>query len=106
MLALSGCGGDAASSGGASTSREGATATAPNTTTKPPSTGAARFHGKARDNYEMAKAVCGAFPAKKVAHDLHLSTAEPARIATAYAHGYRREFRQAVIAGCRAGLRR
>jgi hypothetical protein len=65
-------------------------------------TGAAKFSGQDRSNYEQAEVVCGAFPPKKVARDLGLNvnvhTSEGlVRIAEKYAEGYRPNFRQAVF---------
>jgi hypothetical protein len=67
--------------------------------------GAAKFRGVHRDNYENARAVCGAFPRRKVARDLGLDTSEPGAIAEAYAKGFRPAFRQANFEGCLDGLR-
>lgn len=68
-------------------------------------TGAAKFTGQDRENYELANEVCGTFPPEKIASDLGISvdvnTSEGlVQIAEKYAKDYRPNFRQAVFEGC------
>lgn len=104
---VAGCGDDDAdeAGGGANTAEE-RTAHAE---TKPEPTGAAKFTGQDRRNYEEAKAICSSSPPSKVASDLGLDvdvhTSEGlGRIAEKYAEDYRPNFRQAVFEGCLDGL--
>lgn len=73
-------------------------------------TAADKFTGQDRENYDIAKEVCGAFPPDQVASDLGLSgnrgrTSEDlVTIAEAYAESYRGSSQQAAFAGCLEGL--
>lgn len=99
-LALGACGSD---SNGGGNSNGGGSSAKPS---KPTKTGAAKFTGQHRENYNIAKASCGAFPPAKVARDLGLpASADPVRIAETLAADYRPAFRQAVFEGCLRGLR-
>jgi hypothetical protein len=104
---VGGCGDDDAdeAGGGGKTAEE---RTAP-PEAKPEPTGAAKFTGQDRRNYEDAKFICSGFPPRKLASDLGLDvdvhTSEGlGRIAEAYAADYRPNFRQAVFEGCLDGL--
>lgn len=77
----------------------------PNKKTRNPKTEAAKFTGQDRENYKIAKLVCGAFPRKKVARDLGITTTDPGTIALKYAADYRPINRQATFEGCLAGLK-
>jgi hypothetical protein len=71
---------------------------------KKPKTGAAKWTGQNRENYEIAKFACGAFSRKKVARDLGITSTDPIDLAQKYSEGYRGPFRQAAFEGCLAGL--
>lgn len=77
---------------------------------EPEPTGADKFTGQDRENYETAKEVCGAFPPEQSARDLGLrdnrgrTSEELVEIAERYAEGLRSSFRQAAFEGCLAGL--
>lgn len=81
----------------------------PETTEQTP-TGSDKFTGQDRENYEIAKEVCGAFPAEQSARDLGLTgnrgrtSEELVEIAETYAEGLRPSFRQAAFEGCLDGL--
>jgi hypothetical protein len=111
LALLSGCGDDGSNeTGGGAGAEERAAPSEPEPeTTEQAATGAARFTGQDRRNYDEANAVCGAFPPRKVASDLGLDvdvhTSEGlVRIAEAYAADYGPSFRQAVLEGCLDGL--
>ena len=101
VAAIAGCG------GGSTESASSATATQA-TTSRPDSGYADSERARIdRNNYANAKAVCSAFPARKVARDLGVPEgSDLTTIATAYAHGYRPPFRPPVYRGCLAGLNR
>src|SRR4051812_20028 len=68
-----------------------------------------QFTGQAKENYDVAKVVCGSKPPSGVASDLGLSvdgnTAEElGRIAERYARGYDAANHQAAFEGCLDGL--
>ena len=88
-----------------------ATTTAQPTETKTSSaaTGAAKFSGDDRINYEDAKSVCGDSSPSKLAQDLGVrvnvhSSKGLRRLAERYAADYGPNFRKAVVEGCLAGL--
>lgn len=57
------------------------------------------------DNYEIAKASCGAFPKEQLASEYGLSSsADEFEIAEAYSHEYVGRFQQANFEGCLAGM--
>jgi hypothetical protein len=57
------------------------------------------------DNYEIAKAACGAFPKEKLASEYGLpSSADEFEIAEAYSHEFVGRFQQANFEGCLAGM--
>lgn len=57
------------------------------------------------DNYEIAKATCGAFLKEKLASEYGLpSSADEFEIAEAYSHEYVGRFQQANFEGCLAGM--
>ncbi len=57
------------------------------------------------DNYEIAKATCGAFPREKLASEYGLpSSADEFEIAEAYSHDFVGRFQQANFEGCLAGM--
>ena len=64
-------------------------------------TGAAKFNGVDRSNYEDANTVCRVSSVEKVANSVGLSAnADVTDIAQAYSEKYRGAFRQAVFEGC------
>ncbi|HSS41244.1 MAG TPA: hypothetical protein VLK37_01695 [Solirubrobacterales bacterium] len=57
------------------------------------------------DNYEIAKASCGAFPKEQLASEYGLSSsADEFEIAEAYSHEFVGRFQQANFEGCLAGM--
>jgi hypothetical protein len=57
------------------------------------------------DNYEIAKAACGAFSKEELASEYGLSSsADEFEIAEAYSHEYVGRFQQANFEGCLAGM--
>jgi hypothetical protein len=112
LAPLSGCGDDGSNAAGGGAGGPEHQAAPPESEPEPDeqaATGAAKFTGQDRRNYDEANAVCGAFPPRKVASDLGLDvdvhTSEGlVRIAEAYAADYGPSFRQAVFEGCLDGL--
>src|SRR5215210_7919205 len=120
MLALcvAGCGDSSTSDTAPSAATRSAPTTTQTTTKQPtrtqptthspkpkPRTGARKFTGIGRDNYEQAKAVCGAFSVRKAARDLGIESSNPVTVAERYARAYRPGLRQAVFEGCLAAFK-
>lgn len=104
MLALAGCDDDSGDSSEQKPKPAPVVNEAPAQPAKPPASDKAEgFTGVHAENYEIAKAACGAFPPRELAKEYGTST-DPFEIAEAYAAGYMEAFQQANFEGCLAGL--